>query len=115
MADVPTTTTAQEYGQQPTWGVGRPRFHVFRLLLAWLVSATALLGAAWIVPGASVKDFGGALVAAFVIAALNAVLPLLGGFPLEACLPGIPGPLLPHPSFWIFTLLSGPGIFILFV
>ena len=75
MADVPTTTTAQEYGQQPTWGVGRPRFHVFRLLLAWFVSATALLGAAWIVPGASVKNLGGALVAALVIAALNAVLP----------------------------------------
>jgi uncharacterized membrane protein YvlD (DUF360 family) len=76
MADVPTTTpTAQEYGQQPTWGVGRPRFHVFRLLLAWVVSATALLGAAWIVPGASVKDFGGALIAALVVAGLNAVLP----------------------------------------
>jgi putative membrane protein len=71
------TTAAQEYGQQPTWGVGRPRFHVFRLLLAWFVSATALLGAAWIVPGASVKDFGGALVAALVIAALNAVFPPL--------------------------------------
>ena len=69
------TTTAQEYGQAPTWGIGRPRFHVFRLLLAWLVSATALLGAAWIVPGASVKNFGGALVAALVVAALNAVLP----------------------------------------
>jgi uncharacterized membrane protein YvlD (DUF360 family) len=69
------TTTAQEYGQAPTWGIGRPRFHMFRLLLAWLVSATALLGAAWIVPGASVKDFGGALVAALVIAAFNAVLP----------------------------------------
>jgi uncharacterized membrane protein YvlD (DUF360 family) len=69
------TTTEQGYGQKPTWGVGRPRFHVLRLLLAWLVSATALLGAAWVVPGASVSDFKGALAAALVIAALNAVIP----------------------------------------
>ena len=47
------------------------------LLFAWLVSAAALLVAAWIVPGASVNDFGGALLAAAVIAVLNAVLPPL--------------------------------------
>jgi len=55
--------------------VGRPRFHVFRLLLAWLSSAAALIVAAWIVPGASVTNFAGALVVALVLAALNAVLP----------------------------------------
>jgi uncharacterized membrane protein YvlD (DUF360 family) len=48
-----------------------------RLLVAWLLSAAALLAAAWIVPGASTSDFGGALVAALVIAILNAVLPPL--------------------------------------
>jgi uncharacterized membrane protein YvlD (DUF360 family) len=48
-----------------------------RLLVAWLLSAAALLVAAWIVPGASTTNFGGALVAALVIAVLNAVLPPL--------------------------------------
>src|SRR4029453_12849207 len=63
------------YGEQPAWEVMRPRFHVFRLLVAWVLSALALLGAAWIVPGADVKGFGSALLAAAVIAALNAILP----------------------------------------
>ena len=67
----------QAYGASPEWGVGRPRFHVFRLLLSWVLSALALLGAAWVVPGASVNDFRGALLAAAVIAILNAVLPPL--------------------------------------
>ncbi|HSC49749.1 MAG TPA: phage holin family protein [Gaiellaceae bacterium] len=64
-----------EYGSRPEWGVGRPRFHVFRVLVAWFASALALLGAAWVVPGAAVHDFGNALVAAAVIAVLNAILP----------------------------------------
>jgi uncharacterized membrane protein YvlD (DUF360 family) len=70
-----SAATQSEYGRRPDWGVGRPRFHLFRLLLAWLVSAVALLGAAWVVPGAAVHDFGNALVAAAVIAVLNAILP----------------------------------------
>src|SRR5213595_1674978 len=65
------------YGEQPTWGAGRPRFHVFRLLLAWALSALALLVAAAIVPGAVVHDYRSALVAAAAIAVLNAVLPPL--------------------------------------
>src|SRR5947207_455780 len=69
------TASRQEYARAPTWGVGRPRFRVFRLLLAWLVSAAALLLAAKIVPGASVGNFEDALAAALVLAALNAVLP----------------------------------------
>jgi uncharacterized membrane protein YvlD (DUF360 family) len=63
------------YGEQPAWEVMRPRFHVFRLLVAWVLSALALLAAAWVVPGADVKGFGSALLAAAVIAALNAILP----------------------------------------
>ena len=74
MASVPAQ---REYGEQPTWGAGRPRFHVFRLLLAWALSALALLVAAAIVPGAVVHDYRSALVAAAAIAVLNAVLPPL--------------------------------------
>ena len=47
----------------------------FAVLVSWVLSALALLGAAWIVPGADVKGFGGALAAAAVIAMLNAILP----------------------------------------
>ena len=66
-------STRAMYGEQPAWEVMRPRFHAFRLLVAWVLSAAALLAAAWIVPGADVKNFGSALVAAAVIAALNAI------------------------------------------
>src|SRR5438876_125896 len=68
-------TSAPKYGQKPTWSPSRPRLRPLRLLLAWVVSAGALLIAAWIVPGAAVNHFGGALAAAAVIAVLNAVLP----------------------------------------
>src|SRR5437868_3208644 len=63
------------YGRTPTWNPSRPRLRPLRLLLAWVVSAAALLVAAWIVPGAAVHHVGGALAAAAVIAVLNAVLP----------------------------------------
>ena len=68
-------TNAPKYGQTPTWSPSRPRLRPLRLLLAWVLSAAALLVAAWIVPGAAVHDFRGALAAAAVIAVLNAVLP----------------------------------------
>jgi uncharacterized membrane protein YvlD (DUF360 family) len=70
-----STAAQAEYGKRPEWGVGRPRFRAFRLLVAWVVSALALLGAAWVVPGAAVHDFSDALAAAAVIAVLNAILP----------------------------------------
>jgi uncharacterized membrane protein YvlD (DUF360 family) len=68
-------STRGMYGERPAWEVVRPRFHAFRLLVSWVLSAAALLAAASIVPGADVKNFGSALVAAAVIAALNAILP----------------------------------------
>ena len=55
----------------------RPRFRPLRILLAWFLSAAALLFAAWVVPGVTITGPGGALVAAAVIAGLNAVLPPL--------------------------------------
>jgi len=63
------------YGERPAWQVVRPRYRLGPVLVAWLLSALALLGAAWIVPGADVKNFWSALLAAAVIAALNAILP----------------------------------------
>ncbi len=68
-------TGSQSYAEPPAWSPGRPRIYPLRLLFAWLVSTASLLVAAWLVPGASIQGFGGAFVAAAVIAVLNAVLP----------------------------------------
>jgi uncharacterized membrane protein YvlD (DUF360 family) len=57
------------------WQPDPLRFRPLQLLRAWVVAAVALLVAAWIVPGAEVNGFWGALVAAAVIAILNAILP----------------------------------------
>jgi len=55
----------------------RPRIHVVRVLVTWLLSGAALLVAAAIVPGASVSDYRAAIVVAAIIAVLNAILPPL--------------------------------------
>jgi uncharacterized membrane protein YvlD (DUF360 family) len=55
----------------------RPRIRISRLLVAWLISAAAVYVAAWVVPGVHVNEWGGALIAALVIAVLNAILPPL--------------------------------------
>jgi uncharacterized membrane protein YvlD (DUF360 family) len=68
------TTTQQAY-EAPGWSPTRPKIRPLRLIVAWLVSASALLVAAWVVPGAAVNDFGGALGAAAAIAVLNAFVP----------------------------------------
>ena len=60
---------------EPAWQPARPKFRPLALILAWILSAAALLAAAWIVPGAHVNDFWGALAATAVIAVLNALLP----------------------------------------
>jgi uncharacterized membrane protein YvlD (DUF360 family) len=53
----------------------RPKLHPVRLLVSWLLSAGALLIAAWLLPGLAIEGFGGALLAALLIAILNAVIP----------------------------------------
>jgi uncharacterized membrane protein YvlD (DUF360 family) len=53
----------------------RPRISVFRVLVAWVLSAAALLFAAWVVPGVTVHGWRGAFVAAAILAVLNAILP----------------------------------------
>ena len=55
----------------------RPKLQPVRLLVAWLLSAAALLVAAWLLPGLAIEGGGGALLAALLIAVLNAVLPPL--------------------------------------
>jgi hypothetical protein len=56
------------YGEHPHWGAGRPRIRPFRLVLSWLIATASLMVAALIVPGASVRNFLSALLAAAVIA-----------------------------------------------
>jgi uncharacterized membrane protein YvlD (DUF360 family) len=68
-------TTTEQAHKAPGWSPSRPKIRPLHLVVAWLVSASALLVAAWIVPGATVNDFAGALAAALAIAALNAVVP----------------------------------------
>jgi uncharacterized membrane protein YvlD (DUF360 family) len=53
----------------------RPRIKLLRVFVAWILSAAALLFAAWVVPGVKVHGWEGALVAAAIIAVLNALLP----------------------------------------
>ncbi len=64
-----------DYGEKVVWQPERPRFRPLRVVLAWLVTAVALLVAAGILPGVHVDGFWGALVVAAVVAVLNAVLP----------------------------------------
>ncbi|HEX3268209.1 MAG TPA: phage holin family protein [Gaiellaceae bacterium] len=71
------TSTEQHTPESPGWSPRRPKIRPFALAVAWLVSASALLVAAEIVPGATVNDFGGALAAAAAIAVLNAIVPPL--------------------------------------
>jgi uncharacterized membrane protein YvlD (DUF360 family) len=70
-----TSTTQSAYGEAPTWSPSRPKIRPTRLVIAWFLSAAALLVAAEIVPGASVNDVRGALAATAAIAVLNAILP----------------------------------------
>ena len=67
------STTA--YRAPVTWQPERPRFRPVRIVMAWILAALALMAAAWIVPGASIEGFWGALLVAAIVAALNAVLP----------------------------------------
>jgi uncharacterized membrane protein YvlD (DUF360 family) len=65
-----------EFGIAPGWEPQPPRYSPLRLVLSWLVAAASLFVAAAVVPGVSVTNFfPDALVAAALIAVLNAVLP----------------------------------------
>jgi uncharacterized membrane protein YvlD (DUF360 family) len=73
------TGTSAEFGVRPEWRPVRPRYRLGQLLLAWFVSAVALLLASIVVPDVHISRFAGALVVAAILALLNALLvPLLG-------------------------------------
>jgi uncharacterized membrane protein YvlD (DUF360 family) len=59
------------------WTPQKPKMRPFRVVLDWLVASAALLIAAEIVPGATVHDYGGAVVTVAIVALLNALLPPL--------------------------------------
>ncbi len=63
------------YGTATVWKPARPRLDPLRLFVAWLVSATGVMVAAWLLPGLTVHGLGGALLVAAIVAVLNAVVP----------------------------------------
>ena len=63
------------YGERPSWRPARPRLRPLRLAIAWLSAAVAFFVAAWIVPGATVSSYWGALGTVLVVAIINAILP----------------------------------------
>ncbi len=67
--------TSHPYGEAVKWQPEVPKLRPLRLLVSWLIAGVAVFVAAAIVPGVSVGRFGDALVAALLIAALNAILP----------------------------------------
>jgi uncharacterized membrane protein YvlD (DUF360 family) len=73
---VEARTTAR-FAEPLTWNPERPRIRPSRLVVAWLIAALALLAATYVVPGAEVEGFWGALLVALVVAVLNAILPPL--------------------------------------
>jgi uncharacterized membrane protein YvlD (DUF360 family) len=75
------------YGQSTDWQPERPRLRVFPLVVSWLAMGIALMMAAGLLPGVSIESFGGALVVAAIVAALNAIVPpILAALRLPATL-----------------------------
>ena len=66
-----------DYGQRPARADIRPRLKPGHLLLGLVVGALAIMAAAAVLPGVRVDDFWGALLAALLIAVVNAVVPPL--------------------------------------
>ena len=73
-------------------GVGLCMLAHMKLILRWLLLAAALLVVAQWCPGVAVRSFGAALLAAFVLGLLNAVLrPLLIILTLPVTVPAVAG------------------------
>jgi uncharacterized membrane protein YvlD (DUF360 family) len=63
------------YGLTAHWQPAKPKLRPLRLAVAWVVSAVAVWLVAGLLEGFALNDFGGALIAAALIAVLNALLP----------------------------------------
>src|SRR5690242_16229306 len=74
-AENPQDGAALEYGRSTGWEPQAPRYRVVPVATSWLVAAVSVLIAAAVIPGVSVPSFGGAIIAAALIAVLNALLP----------------------------------------
>ena len=57
------------------WRPAAPKVRPVRVVVSWLVSALALLIAAWIVPHVAIPSFWGGLLTAAIVALVNAVIP----------------------------------------
>ncbi len=57
------------------WRPVAPKVRPVRVVVSWLVSALALLIAAWIVPHVAIPSFWGGLLTAAIVALVNAVIP----------------------------------------
>ena len=67
--------TAGDDGDLGGWRPERPRLRPTRLIVSWVLSALTLVAAAAVLPGVAIGSFWGALLAAALIAVLNALLP----------------------------------------
>jgi len=63
------------FGERPAWKPEPVKIRPDRLVSGWLVAAASVYIAALILPGVDLEGFGGALLAAVLIALLNALLP----------------------------------------
>ena len=72
-ADEPTVPAP--FGERPAWHPERPRLRPTRLVISWILGALTLMAAAALLPGVTITGFWGALLAAALIAVLNALLP----------------------------------------
>src|SRR5215207_3784346 len=68
---------ATPYGEHVRWKPATPKLGVLRMLVSWVVAAAAVWVAAAIVPGVALGQTGAAFLVAAVLAVLNAVLPPL--------------------------------------
>jgi uncharacterized membrane protein YvlD (DUF360 family) len=75
--ETPAAPPSAPFGLEAGWSPQTPRFSLPQLVLSLLVTAVGTFVAAAIVPGISVGSFGDALLAAVLIAVLNALLPPL--------------------------------------
>jgi putative membrane protein len=63
------------YGEMVRWEPATPRLGLVRTIVSWVVAASSVTVAAWLVPGVALEATAAAFLVAAVIAVLNAVVP----------------------------------------